>query len=43
MKRKLVEGKLYAERRYVSHKKYKHYIRTFYNWLKIKYYSWRLK
>lgn len=43
MKRKLVEGKLYAQRRYITHQRNKHYIRALYNWLKMQYYKWRLK
>lgn len=41
-RRKKIERKLYAERRYITYKKSKRYIRALYNWLKMKYYKWRI-
>ncbi len=41
-RRKKIEKKLYAERRYITHKRNKHHIRALYNWLKMKYYKWRI-
>ena len=41
-RRKKIERKLYAERRYITYKKNKRYIRSMYNWLKMKYYEWRI-
>ena len=40
--RKKIEKKLYAERKYITYKKQKKYIRAFYNLIKIKYYEWRI-
>lgn len=40
--RKKIERKLYAERRYITYKKQRKYIRAFYNWLKMKYYKGRI-
>lgn len=42
MRRKLIERKLYAERRYITYRKNKRFIKALYNWIKFKYYEWRI-
>ena len=43
MSRKIIEKCYYAERRYLTYKKKRHFIKTLYYYLKWKYYEVKLK